>query len=125
MKAELAGKYHCVVKNASGEVTSEAADVTVAASGEDGKDDSGNGGNQGGNTGSDSSNDNAYVATGKISAIYASDSEKNPGQIYKMFNIAESEAKIAGDKIQVSIWVQRASSGSFTYDAIYIGSKDD
>ncbi|MFR0962071.1 MAG: hypothetical protein ACLSGB_09370 [Dorea sp.] len=42
-----------------------------------------------------------------------------------MFNIAESEAKIAGDKIQVSIWVQRASSGSFTYDAIYIGSKDD
>ena len=37
MKAELAGKYHCVVKNASGEVTSEAADVTVAASGEDGK----------------------------------------------------------------------------------------
>ena len=125
MKAELAGKYHCVVKNASGEVTSEAADVTVAASGEDGKDDSGNGGNQGGNTGSDSSNDNAYVATGKISAIYASDSEKNPGQIYKMFNIAELEAKIAGDKIQVSIWVQRASSGSFTYDAIYIGSKDD
>ena len=69
MKAELAGKYHCVVKSASGEVTSEAADVTVAASGEDGKDDSGNGGNQGGNTGSDSSNDNAYVATGKISAI--------------------------------------------------------
>ncbi|RHA72578.1 hypothetical protein [Dorea formicigenerans] len=125
MKAELAGKYHCVVKNASGEVTSEAADVTVAASGEDGKDDSGNGGNQGGNTGSDSSNDNAYVATGKISAIYASDSEKNPEQIYKMFNIAESEAKIAGDKVQVSIWVQRASSGSFTYDAIYIGSKDD
>ena len=125
MKAELAGKYHCVVKNASGEVTSEAADVTVAASGEDGKDDSGNGGNQGGNTGSDSSNDNAYVATGKISAIYASDSEKNPGQIYKMFNIAESEAKIAGDKIQVSVWVKKASSGNFTYDAIYIGSKDD
>ena len=125
MKAELAGKYHCVVKNASGEVTSEAADVTVAASGEDGKDDSGNGGNQGGNTGSDSSNDNAYVATGKISAIYASDSEENPGQIYKMFNIAESEAKIAGDKIQVSVWVKKASSGNFTYDAIYIGSKDD
>lgn len=125
MKAELAGKYHCVVKNASGEVTSEAADVTVAASGEDGKDDSGNGGNQGGNTGSDSSNDNAYVAKDGIQAIFASDDTKKPGQAYSMFNIAESEAKIAGDKIQVSIWVQRASSGSFTYDAIYIGSKDD
>ena len=125
MKAELAGKYHCVVKNASGEVTSEAADVTVAASGEDGKDDSGNGGNQGGNTGSDSSNDNAYVAKDGIQAIFASDDTKRPGQAYPMFNIAESEAKIAGDKIQVSIWVQRASSGSFTYDAIYIGSKDD
>ena len=125
MKAELAGKYHCVVKNASGEVTSEAADVTVAASGEDGKDDSGNGGNQGGNTGSDSSNDNAYVAKDGIQAIFASDDTKKPGQAYPMFNIAESEAKIAGDKIQVSIWVQRASSGSFTYDAIYIGSKDD
>ena len=125
MKAELAGKYHCVVKNASGEVTSEAADVTVAASGEDGKDDSGNGGNQGGNTGSDSSNDNAYVAKDGIQAIFASDDTKKPGQAYPMFNIAESEAKIAGDKIQVSVWVKKASSGNFTYDAIYIGSKDD
>ena len=125
MKAELAGKYHCVVKNASGEVTSEAADVTVAASGEDGKDDSGNGGNQGGNTGSDSSNDNAYVAKDGIQAIFASDDTKRPGQAYPMFNIAESEAKIAGDKIQVSVWVKKASSGNFTYDAIYIGSKDD
>ena len=125
MKAELAGKYHCVVKNASGEVTSEAADVTVAASGEDGKDDSGNGGNQGGNTGSDSSNDNAYVAKDGIQAIFASDDTKKPGQAYPMFNIAESEAKISGDKIQVSVWVKKASSGNFTYDAIYIGSKDD
>ena len=125
MKAELAGKYHCVVKNASGEVTSEAADVTVAASGEDGKDDSGNGGNQGGNTGSDSSNDNAYAAKDGIQAIFASDDTKKPGQAYPMFNIAESEAKIAGDKIQVSVWVKKASSGNFTYDAIYIGSKDD
>lgn len=125
MKAELAGKYHCVVKNASGEVTSEAADVTVAASGEDGKDDSGNGGNQGGNTGSDSSNDNAYVAKDGIQAIFASDDTKRPGQAYPMFNIAESEAKIVGDKIQVSVWVKKASSGNFTYDAIYIGSKDD
>ncbi|MFR4625433.1 MAG: hypothetical protein ACLT8Y_01665 [Dorea formicigenerans] len=42
-----------------------------------------------------------------------------------MIKIAESEAKIIGDKIQVSIWVKPASSGNFTYDAIYIGRKDD
>ena len=128
MTAELAGKYHCVVKNASGEVTSEVADVTVAASGEDGKDDSGNGGNsenQGGNTGSDSTADNVYVAKNGVESIYASDDAKKPGQAYSMFKIAASEAKLSGDKIQVSIWVQPASSGSFTYDAIYIGSKDD
>ncbi|MFR0962073.1 MAG: hypothetical protein ACLSGB_09380 [Dorea sp.] len=33
--------------------------------------------------------------------------------------------RLQGDKIQVSVWVKKASSGNFTYDAIYIGSKDD
>ena len=104
MEEKLAGQYRCVVKDNTGtEAVSDVAEVVFEKLSEK----------------------EGYVATGKISAIYASDSEKNPGQIYKMFNIAESEAKIAGYKIQVSIWEQGASSGSFTYDAIYIGSKDD
>ena len=42
-----------------------------------------------------------------------------------MFKIGASEAKVVGDKIQVSIWVEPASSGNFSYDAIYIGNGND
>ena len=85
---------------------------------EDGKGD-------GENSGNNSTEDNAYITKNDIQAIYASDDIKKPGQAYSMIKIAESEAKIIGDKIQVSIWVKPASSGNFTYDAIYIGRKDD
>ena len=42
-----------------------------------------------------------------------------------MFSIGASEAKVVGEKIQISIWVEPASSGNFSYDAIYIGDKND
>ena len=86
-------------------------------------DEDGNG--DGENSGNNSTEDNAYITKNDIQAIYASDDIKKPGQAYSMIKIAESEAKIIGDKIQVSIWVKPASSGKFTYDAIYIGRKDD
>lgn len=86
-------------------------------------DEEGNG--DGENSGNNSTEDNAYITKNDIQAIYASDDIKNPGQTYSMIKIAESEAKIIGDKIQVSIWVKPASSENFTYDAIYIGRKDD
>ena len=86
-------------------------------------DEEGNG--DGENSGNNSTEDNAYITKNDIQAIYASDDIKKPGQTYSMIKIAESEAKIIGDKIQVSIWVKPASSGNFTYDAIYIGRKDD
>lgn len=86
-------------------------------------DEEGNG--DGENSGNNSTEDNAYITKNDIQAIYASDDIKNPGQTYSMIKIAESEAKIIGNKIQVSIWVKPASSGNFTYDAIYIGRKDD
>lgn len=86
-------------------------------------DEDGNG--DGENSGNNSTEDNAYITKNDIQAIYASDDIKKPGQAYSMIKIAESEAKIIGDKIQVSIWVKPASSGNFTYDAIYIGRKDD
>lgn len=86
-------------------------------------DEDGNG--DGENSGNNSTEDNEYITKNDIQAIYASDDIKKPGQAYSMIKIAESEAKIIGDKIQVSIWVKPASSGNFTYDAIYIGRKDD
>ena len=86
-------------------------------------DEDGNG--DGENSDNNSTEDNAYITKNDIQAIYASDDIKKPGQAYSMIKIAESEAKIIGDKIQVSIWVKPASSGNFTYDAIYIGRKDD
>ena len=86
-------------------------------------DEDGNG--DGENSGNNGTEDNAYITKNDIQAIYASDDIKKPGQAYSMIKIAESEAKIIGDKIQVSIWVKPASSGNFTYDAIYIGRKDD
>ena len=86
-------------------------------------DEEGNG--DGENSGNNSTEDNAYITKNDIQAIYASDDIEKPGQTYSMIKIAESEAKIIGDKIQVSIWVKPASSGNFTYDAIYIGRKDD
>ena len=86
-------------------------------------DEEGNG--DGENSGNNSTEDNAYITKNDIQDIYVSDDIKKPGQTYSMIKIAESEAKIIGDKIQVSIWVKPASSGNFTYDAIYIGRKDD
>ena len=77
-------------------------------------DEDGNG--DGENSDNNSTEDNAYITKNDIQAIYASDDIKKPGQAYSMIKIAESEAKIIGDKIQVSIWVKPASSGNFTYD---------
>ena len=42
-----------------------------------------------------------------------------------MFKIAKSSAKLNGDQIDIEIYVSPASSGSFTYDALYIGRWDD
>ena len=60
-----------------------------------------------------------------ISAIYGSTDSKKPGQTYSMFKIAKSTAKKTGDKIDITIYVRPASSGSFSYDALYIGNRDD
>ena len=42
-----------------------------------------------------------------------------------MFKIAKSSATLNGDQIDVEIYVSPASSGRFTYDALYIGRWDD
>ena len=60
-------------------------------------------GNSGDNTGSGTTAQEGYVASDGITSIYASDDTKKPGQPYKMFKIGASEAKVVGDKIQVSI----------------------
>ena len=67
------------------------------------------------------------VKEDEIKAIYA-DHEANgtkAGNDYSMFKIAKSTAKVNGDQIEIMLSVSPASSGKFTYDAIYIGSKDD
>ena len=60
-----------------------------------------------------------------ISTIYGSTDTAKPGKPYTMLKIAKSTAKKTGNKIDITIYVQPASSGKFTYDAIYIGSRDD
>ena len=104
MEEKLAGKYRCIVKDNTGtEIISDISEITFQKVSEK----------------------EGYVASNGITAIYASDDTKKPGQPYKMFKIGASEAKVVGDKIQVSIWVEPASSGNFSYDAIYIGNGND
>lgn len=70
--------------------------------------------------------DNTVVENG-INTVYASDTANgdNAGKEYKMFKIAKSTAKLNGDQIDITIYVQPAGSGKFTYDALYIGRWDD
>ena len=102
MSAEAAGLYRCQV-TAEGKIgtVSEAVQVSAASEQE------------------------GYYSNDGVSAIYASDDAKKPGQGYSMFKLGASKVTVKGDSLEVSIWVQPASSGSFTYDAIYLGHKDD
>ena len=67
------------------------------------------------------------TAENVIKAVYATDEANGDkaGKDYSMFKIAKSSAKLNGDQIDIEIYVNPASSGSFTYDALYIGSLDD
>ena len=124
MKKSSEGKYRCIVNKSYIKETSNTATITFVDDDkkDDGKTDSDNSGD---NTGSGTTAQEGYVASDGITAIYASDDTKKPGQPYKMFKIGASEAKVVGDKIQVSIWVEPAGSGNFSYDAIYIGNGND
>ena len=124
MKKSSEGKYRCIVNKSYIKETSNTATITFVDDDkkDDGKTDSDNSGD---NTGSGTTAQEGYVASDGITSIYASDDTKKPGQPYKMFKIGASEAKVVGDKIQVSIWVEPASSGNFSYDAIYIGNGND
>lgn len=71
------------------------------------------------------SEDNS-TAENVIKAVYATEAGGDKaGTDYKMFKIAKSSAKLNGDQIDIEIYVSPASSGSFTYDALYIGRWDD
>lgn len=124
MKKSSEGKYRCIVNKSYIKETSNTATITFV---DDDKKDDGktDGDNSGDNTGSGTTAQEGYVAKNGITPIYASDDTKKPGQDYSMFKLGASEAKVIGDKIQVSIWVEPASSGDFTYDAIYIGNRND
>ena len=124
MKKSSEGKYRCIVNKSYIKETSNTATITFVDDDkkDDGKTDSDNSGD---NTGSGTTAQKGYVASDGITSIYASDDTKKPGQPYTMFKIGASEAKVVGDKIQVSIWVEPASSGNFSYDAIYIGNGND
>ena len=102
MEEKLAGQYRCVVKDSLGkEMISNEVKIDIKTEKED------------------------YTSSGEITAIYASDDAKKPGQAYTMLKIGKSQATIKGSQIEVSVWVQPASSGKFSYDAIYIGNRDD
>ena len=124
MKKSSEGKYRCIVNKSYIKETSNTVTITFV---DDDKKDDGktDGDNSGDNTGSGTTAQEGYVAKNGITPIYASDDTKEPGQDYTMFKLGASEAKVIGDKIQVSIWVEPASSGNFTYDAIYIGNRND
>ena len=124
MKKSSEGKYRCIVNKSYIKETSNTATITFVDDDkkDDGKTDSDNSGD---NTGSGTTAQEGYVASDGITSIYASDDTKKPGQPYTMFKIGASEAKVVGDKIQVSIWVEPASSGNFSYEAIYIGNGND
>ena len=102
LAADLSGQYRCVVRDGMGaEAVTNAVKVSTVSEQE------------------------GFLADDGITAIYGSDDAKKPGQVYTMFKIAASKAVIRGDGIEVTIWVSPASSGNFSYDAIYIGKKDD
>ena len=71
--------------------------------------------------------DNSSTAENVIKAVYATDEANGDkaGTDYSMFKIAKSSATLNGDQIDVEIYVSPASSGRFTYDALYIGRWDD
>lgn len=68
--------------------------------------------------------DTADVA---IKTVYATDQANGDraGKDFPMFKISKSTARINGNNIDISIYVSPASSGKFTYDALYIGRWDD
>lgn len=70
---------------------------------------------------------NSSTAENVIKAVYATDEANGDkaGTDYSMFKIAKSSATLNGDQIDVEIYVSPASSGRFTYDALYIGRWDD
>lgn len=102
VSAETAGLYRCKV-TAEGKIgtVSESVQVSVASEQE------------------------GYISDDGVSAVYASDDTKKPGQVYSMFKIGASRVTVKGDCLEVSIWVKPASSGKFSYDAIYIGDRND
>ena len=71
--------------------------------------------------------DNSSTAENVIKAVYATDEANGDkaGTDYSVFKIAKSSATLNGDQIDVEIYVSPASSGRFTYDALYIGRWDD
>lgn len=52
-----------------------------------------------------------YQANDGVTAIYGSDDAKKPGQAYSMIKIAASKVVVKGGALQVSVWIQPASSG--------------
>lgn len=70
--------------------------------------------------------EDSSTAENVIKAVYATEAGGDKaGTDYTMFKIAKSSAKLNGDQIDIEVYVSLASSGSFTYDALYIGRWDD
>ena len=70
--------------------------------------------------------EDSSTAENVIKAVYATEAGGDKaGTNYTMFKIAKSSAKLNGDQIDIEVYVSPASSGSFTYDALYIGRWDD
>ncbi len=70
--------------------------------------------------------EDSSTAENVIKAVYATEAGGDKaGTDYTMFKIAKSSAKLNGDQIDIEVYVSPASSGSFTYDALYIGRWDD
>ena len=70
--------------------------------------------------------EDSSTAENVIKAVYATEAGGDKaGTNYTMFKIAKSSVKLNGDQIDIEVYVSPASSGSFTYDALYIGRWDD
>ena len=70
--------------------------------------------------------EDSSTAENVIKAVYATEAGGDKaGTDYSMFKIEKSSAKLNGDQIDIEVYVSPASSGSFTYDALYIGRWDD
>lgn len=70
--------------------------------------------------------EDSSTAENVIKAVYATEAGGDKaGTNYTMFEIAKSSVKLNGDQIDIEVYVSPASSGSFTYDALYIGRWDD